>query len=73
MSDTTKTNSLHQTTKKATGLTLEHIGYTYHTLHGETCALQDISFSLKPGEFAAVVGPSGCGKSTLLNILSGLL
>lgn len=60
-------------TKDSTGLTLEHINYTYHTLHGETCALNDISFHLKPGEFAAVVGPSGCGKSTLLNILSGLI
>ena len=38
-------------------LNLQHISYTYHTLQGETLALSDISFSLKKGEFAAIVGP----------------
>ena len=50
-------------------LNLQHISYTYHTLQGETLALSDISFSLKKGEFAAIVGPSGCGKSTLLSLI----
>ena len=34
--------------------------------------LQDISFSIRPQEFVAVVGGSGAGKSTLLGALSGL-
>ncbi|MEG3586110.1 MAG: ABC transporter ATP-binding protein [Actinomycetota bacterium] len=38
-----------------------------------TETLQNISFSIKKGEFITVVGPSGCGKSTLLKIASGLL
>ncbi|MBL4822316.1 MAG: ABC transporter ATP-binding protein [Colwellia sp.] len=34
--------------------------------------LKDIEFSVKPGEFIAIIGPSGSGKTTLLNMLSGL-
>lgn len=47
-------------------LDVNGVSFSYHTLEGETLALSDISFSLSPGEFAAVVGPSGCGKSTFL-------
>lgn len=48
------------------------VSFSYHTPEGETLALSDISFTLSPGEFTAVVGPSGCGKSTLLSLLCGL-
>jgi len=34
--------------------------------------LQDLSFSVRKGEFCAIVGPSGCGKSTTLTLVSGL-
>ncbi len=54
-------------------LELKNIGYSYHSLHGETKALQDISFGVREGEFIAIVGPSGCGKSTLLSVIAGLL
>lgn len=54
-------------------LQLQNISYSYHTLHGETKALDRLSFGVKEGEFVAVVGPSGCGKSTLLSIVAGLL
>jgi len=35
-------------------------------------AVDDLSFSLAPGEFVSVLGPSGCGKSTVLRLAAGL-
>lgn len=54
-------------------LELKNICFSYHSMEGETPALTDINFTVKEGEFVAVVGPSGCGKSTILNLISGLI
>jgi NitT/TauT family transport system ATP-binding protein len=35
-------------------------------------AIRDVTLSIAPGEFVAVVGPTGCGKSTTLSLISGL-
>ena len=50
---------------------LKNIGYSYHTLSGETGAIKDISFSVEEGEYLAIMGESGSGKTTFLNILGG--
>ncbi len=39
---------------------------------GERQLLDDVSFSMAPGESLAVAGPSGAGKSTLLRVVAGL-
>jgi len=35
-------------------------------------AIKDVSFTVEPGQFCAIVGPTGCGKSTTLSLVSGL-
>jgi NitT/TauT family transport system ATP-binding protein len=39
---------------------------------GAYTALQNLTLSVAPGEFCAVVGPTGCGKSTTLSLIAGL-
>lgn len=54
-------------------LRVENVGEKYQAENGEVVAFEDISFSVKKGEFISIVGPSGCGKSTLLSVIFGLL
>ena len=49
-------------------LTVEHLVKGY----GENTVLDDVSFSVRPGEVVVVVGPSGCGQSTLLRCINAL-
>ncbi len=35
-------------------------------------AIREVTLSIKPGEFCAIVGPTGCGKSTTLTLAAGL-
>ncbi len=35
-------------------------------------AITDVTFTIEPGHFCAIVGPTGCGKSTTLGLVSGL-
>jgi NitT/TauT family transport system ATP-binding protein len=53
-------------------LTVHALGKRFGTSTASFEALADISFSVRPGEFVALVGASGCGKSTLLRIIAGL-
>src|SRR6266567_3800196 len=52
---------------------LNNVTKRFRTPTGQTyTALRDLSLSVAPGEFCAVVGPTGCGKSTTLGLISGL-
>ncbi len=53
-------------------IVVEHISKIYGKGENEVRALDDISFSVKKGQFVAITGPSGSGKSTLLHILGGV-
>ena len=46
---------------------------TYPMRNGVVTAIDRVSFSVRAGEFVALLGPSGCGKSTILNMIAGLL
>jgi lipoprotein-releasing system ATP-binding protein len=53
-------------------LTVTNVGKAYPTPRGPLSVLSDVTFSLSPGEAAAITGPSGSGKSSLLYMLGAL-
>ena len=48
----------------------DHVTFTYPG--ADRPALEDVSFSVRPGEVVALVGPSGCGKSSILKLIPRL-
>lgn len=52
-------------------LTFHDVDYSYHSMQGETHAINHMSFTVYNQEFLVIVGPSGCGKSTLLDLIAG--
>ncbi|TXL64062.1 ABC transporter ATP-binding protein [Cerasibacillus terrae] len=55
------------------GIQFENVSKYYQEGERKFTALNQVSISVKPGEFAAVIGPSGSGKSTFLSIAGALL
>lgn len=41
--------------------------------YGDVSVLENISFSIKKGDFVAIIGPNGSGKTSLVKIILGLL
>jgi NitT/TauT family transport system ATP-binding protein len=75
MVDTTKQNGAGPAAGSADAAKIEisHLTKRFMTRSGEPfTAIHDVSLTVEPGQFCAIVGPTGCGKSTTLGQVSGL-
>ncbi|HHX37229.1 MAG TPA: energy-coupling factor transporter ATPase [Clostridiaceae bacterium] len=54
-------------------ITVNDVGFSYNTYESEPVqAVEHVSFTVKPGEYVAILGRNGSGKSTLAKLLNGL-
>jgi ABC-type oligopeptide transport system ATPase subunit len=56
-----------------TPIELEHVSRFYGSGSQQVRAVDDVSFTIRPGETLCLVGESGCGKSTTGRMMAGLL
>lgn len=63
---------MHSPLNQMNLIEINGVSKIYDAGDGAVHALQNVSFSVKRGEFVSIVGRSGCGKSTLLNMIAGL-
>jgi NitT/TauT family transport system ATP-binding protein len=54
-------------------ITFEQVSMRFDLDRGPLTVVDEVSFSVRDGEFVALVGPSGCGKTTMLNMVAGFI
>jgi len=58
--------------QRTRALNVRQVSKSFHVNDEPLHVLDDISFTVNPGEFVSILGASGCGKSTLLRLIVGL-
>ncbi len=68
-------NSTGGASDASPAILFENVSRTFTTAGGRAAvpAIRDLSFTVDPATFVALLGPSGCGKTTILRIVDGLL
>lgn len=57
---------------EAGGIEVCNVAKHFESAQGRIDVLEDMSLTVREGEFLSILGPSGCGKSTLLSLVAGL-
>jgi NitT/TauT family transport system ATP-binding protein len=57
---------------EAAAVRLTEVSKAYRTGRAALLALDEVSLTVRAGDFVCIIGASGCGKSTLLNLIAGL-
>src|SRR5437660_12063548 len=55
------------------GIDVVGLSKVYPGVHGAFAAIQDVTFAVRDGAFAALIGPSCCGETSVLHILPELI
>lgn len=56
----------------AAAVVLDRVSKSFRGPTGVKTVVQDLSLTIRPGEFFSLLGPSGCGKTTTLRMIAGL-
>ena len=54
-------------------ISFEHVSVEFETQSGALRVVDDVTYSIRDGEFVSVIGPSGCGKTTTMNLVAGFV